>query len=55
MLIATIALAVALGQPPVEAPKPDVIDARVGTCSADFTVKDSDGSATILFTPEPTT
>lgn len=46
MLIATIALAVALVQQPAGAPKPElaVIDARVGACSADFTVKDSDGA-----------
>ena len=47
MLIATIALAaVTLAQQPAdEAPTPDlaVISARQGACSADFTVKDSDG------------
>jgi len=47
MFIATIALAaVALvQQPAAEAPKPElaVISARQGACSADFTVKDSDG------------
>ena len=46
MLIATIALAVALVQQPVQTPKPElaVIEARLGSCSADFTVKDAAGA-----------
>ena len=50
MLIATLVLATALAQPPAqqpppEAPKPDlaIISARLGPCSADFTVTDADG------------
>jgi len=47
MFIATIALAaVALvQQPAAETPKPElaIISARLGTCSADFTAKGSDG------------
>lgn len=45
MLIATIALAAAaLAQQPAETPKPDlaVISARLGPCSADFTVTDAE-------------
>lgn len=47
MFIATIALAAGLVQQPVPAPKPElsVIEARLGSCSADFTVKDADGAA----------
>ena len=47
MFIATIALATVMliQQPATEAPKPElaIISARLGTCSADFTVKDADG------------
>ena len=46
MLIAAIALAAAaLAQQPAEAPKSEVavLKAGLGACSADFTVKDSDG------------
>ena len=46
MLITAIALAAAaLAQQPAEAPKPEVaiLKAGLGACSADFTVKDSDG------------
>lgn len=45
MLIATIALSVALAQQPAAVPKADlaVISARLGPCSADFTVTDADG------------
>jgi hypothetical protein len=46
MFIASIALAAGLlAQQPAETPKPDlaVISARLGSCSADFTVKDADG------------
>jgi len=47
MIIATIALAAAalVQQPVAEAPEPDlaVISARLGGCTADFTVKDADG------------
>lgn len=47
MFIATIALAAVtlVQQPSAETPKPDlaIISGRLGACSADFTVKDSDG------------
>ena len=47
MFIATIALAAVtlIQQPATEAPKPElaIISARLGTCAADFTVKDADG------------
>lgn len=47
MIIATLALAAALAQQPAaETQKPDlaVISARLGSCAADFTVKDADGT-----------
>ena len=47
MLIAPLVLAAALIQQPAgDAPAPDlaVIDARLGDCSADFTVSDADGA-----------
>jgi hypothetical protein len=47
MLLATLAIAAAaaLVQQPAEPPKPDlaIISARLGPCSADFTVTDPDG------------
>lgn len=45
MLITTIALAIFLAQQPSEAPPPEMatLKAGLGTCSADFTVTDSDG------------
>lgn len=47
MLLATLALAAAAlaQQPAADPPKPDlaVISARLGPCSADFTVTDADG------------
>lgn len=46
MTLFTIALtAIALAQQPPEAPRPEmaVLKAGLGACSADFTVKDSDG------------
>jgi len=47
MFIATIALAAVtlVQQPAADTPKPElaIISARLGTCSADFTVKDPDG------------
>jgi hypothetical protein len=45
MLIPTLALAAMFAQQPAPAPEPDlaVISARLGPCSADFTVKDADG------------
>lgn len=47
MFIATIALAAVtlIQQPAAETPKPElaIISARLGPCSADFTVKDADG------------
>ena len=42
MLLAALAFNVVLAQTPVE-PELAVIDARLGDCSADFTVKDADG------------
>ncbi len=47
MLIATIALiTIALGQQPGGSPKPEVpvLKAGIGSCSADFTVKEPDGT-----------
>lgn len=45
MIVATIALAAALAQQPGEPLKPEiaVLKAGLGACSAEFTVKDSDG------------
>ena len=46
MLIAAIALFAAVGQQPGEPSKPELalIDARLGPCAADFTVKDVNGA-----------
>ncbi len=46
MFIAAIALLGGLIQQPGEAPKPElaIIDARLGPCAADFTVKDGNGA-----------
>jgi hypothetical protein len=46
MIIATLAVAAALAQQPAaETQKPElaIISARLGSCAADFTVKDADG------------
>jgi len=53
MLIVTRALVAAvLAQQPVQAPKPDLptLKAGLGSCSADFTVKDADGKPVYLAT-----
>ena len=52
MLIAIVLAAMALGQQPAETPTPDsaVIKAGLGTCAADFTVKDAAGKPTYAAT-----
>jgi len=46
MLILTLALTVALGQQSAETSKPEVpiLKANLGSCSAEFSVEDTDGS-----------
>lgn len=46
MTIVVLALGILLGQQPAPAPQPElaVIDAKLGDCSADFTVKGPDGT-----------
>ena len=46
MLLAILLLtAAAGGQEPASKPELSIIDAKLGTCSADFTIKDADGKA----------